>query len=196
MSLNLRGSNQYFDAEAGLHHNLHRYFDSDAGRYLTPDPSGQAGWVTALASATGAIAFAIVAYDIVAGIINAAIQVNNAKCVRGLRLIGEKLAKQVSDGLTTGLVGLLVGGAAAKVGRGPGYSEARYLATVAVYYEIRKLWDASKGNAGLRNIFGMSKSQLISSGTELLNHLSCNIRGGWGAWRSERIRPATPFKLS
>ena len=118
MSLNLRGSNQYFDAETGLHYNLHRYFDSDAGRYLTPDPSGQAGWVTALASATGAIAFAIVAYDIVAGIINAAIQVNNAKCVRGLRLIGEKLAKQVSDGLTTGLVGLLVGGAAAKIGRG------------------------------------------------------------------------------
>jgi RHS repeat-associated protein len=41
--LNLRGSNQYFDAETGLHYNYHRYFDPDVGRYLTPDPIGQAG---------------------------------------------------------------------------------------------------------------------------------------------------------
>ena len=42
ISFNLRGSNQYFDAESGLHYNTHRYFDPIARRYLTPDPLGLA----------------------------------------------------------------------------------------------------------------------------------------------------------
>lgn len=43
IELNLRGSNQYFDAESGLHYNIRRYFDPETGRYLSTDPKGQAG---------------------------------------------------------------------------------------------------------------------------------------------------------
>ncbi len=35
--LNLRFSNQYYDAETGLHYNWHRFYDPVAGRYLEPD---------------------------------------------------------------------------------------------------------------------------------------------------------------
>jgi RHS repeat-associated protein len=51
--LNLRGSNQYFDAETGLHYNYHRYFDPKVGRYLTPDPIGQAGGLNLYAFVEG-----------------------------------------------------------------------------------------------------------------------------------------------
>ncbi|WP_344761414.1 RHS repeat-associated core domain-containing protein, partial [Actimicrobium antarcticum] len=43
MPLNLRGSNQYYDAESGLHYNHHRYLDVRSGRYLSADPSGLSG---------------------------------------------------------------------------------------------------------------------------------------------------------
>ena len=52
-TLNLRGSNQYFDAETGLHYNIARYFDPESGRYLTPDPLGQAGGRNLYAFAEG-----------------------------------------------------------------------------------------------------------------------------------------------
>ena len=42
INFNLRGSNQYFDAESGLHYNTNRYYDPIAARYLTPDPKGLA----------------------------------------------------------------------------------------------------------------------------------------------------------
>ncbi|MEY9935535.1 RHS repeat-associated protein [Catenulispora sp. GP43] len=38
----LRFQGQYFDAETGLHYNLHRYYDPDTASYLTPDPLGLA----------------------------------------------------------------------------------------------------------------------------------------------------------
>ena len=38
----LRFPGQYHDDETGLHYNNHRYYDPDAGRYLTPDPLGLA----------------------------------------------------------------------------------------------------------------------------------------------------------
>ncbi|MEN5360693.1 RHS repeat-associated core domain-containing protein [Luteimonas sp. TWI382] len=34
---------QYFDAETGLHYNLHRYYDPATGRYVTEDPLGLSG---------------------------------------------------------------------------------------------------------------------------------------------------------
>ena len=39
-SLNLRLPGQIFDAETGLHYNRARYYDPEAGQYLTPDPLG------------------------------------------------------------------------------------------------------------------------------------------------------------
>lgn len=36
---------QYFDSETGLHYSYHRYYDPRTGRYLTPDPIGQAGGI-------------------------------------------------------------------------------------------------------------------------------------------------------
>jgi RHS repeat-associated protein len=41
--LNLRGSNQYFDVETGLHYNTRRYLDPGSGRYLSADPLGALG---------------------------------------------------------------------------------------------------------------------------------------------------------
>ena len=38
----LRFPGQYEDAETGLHYNRHRYYDPEIGRYLSPDPLGQA----------------------------------------------------------------------------------------------------------------------------------------------------------
>ncbi|HET9641970.1 MAG TPA: RHS repeat-associated core domain-containing protein, partial [Burkholderiaceae bacterium] len=38
----LRASNQYFDAETGLHYNIHRYLDARQGSYISPDPLGLA----------------------------------------------------------------------------------------------------------------------------------------------------------
>ncbi|MFD5649920.1 RHS repeat-associated core domain-containing protein [Streptomyces sp. NPDC127039] len=38
----LRFPGQYFDPETGLHHNYHRMYDPETGRYLTPDPLGLA----------------------------------------------------------------------------------------------------------------------------------------------------------
>jgi RHS repeat-associated protein len=39
----LRFPGQYQDVEIGLHYNRFRYYDSDIGRYTTPDPAGLAG---------------------------------------------------------------------------------------------------------------------------------------------------------
>jgi RHS repeat-associated protein len=36
---------QYYDEETGLHYNWHRYYDSKTGRYLIPDPIGQAAGI-------------------------------------------------------------------------------------------------------------------------------------------------------
>jgi RHS repeat-associated protein len=41
--LNLRGSNQYFDVETGLHYNTRRYLEPGSGRYLSADPLGALG---------------------------------------------------------------------------------------------------------------------------------------------------------
>jgi RHS repeat-associated protein len=41
----LRFPGQYEDEETGLHYNYHRYYDPRTGRYLRPDPLGQAGGI-------------------------------------------------------------------------------------------------------------------------------------------------------
>ncbi|NLU81349.1 putative T7SS-secreted protein [Rhodococcus sp. HNM0569] len=38
----IRFPGQYFDDETGLHYNLHRYYNPDTARYVTPDPLGLA----------------------------------------------------------------------------------------------------------------------------------------------------------
>ena len=40
---NFRLPGQYYDAETGLHYNRFRYYSPDIGRYIRPDPIGQAG---------------------------------------------------------------------------------------------------------------------------------------------------------
>ncbi|WP_447871319.1 RHS repeat-associated core domain-containing protein [Serratia fonticola] len=39
----LRYAGQYLDEETGLHYNTHRYYESEVGRFTTPDPIGLAG---------------------------------------------------------------------------------------------------------------------------------------------------------
>ena len=41
----LRFAGQYADEESGLHYNRHRYYDSETGQYLSPDPIGLLGGV-------------------------------------------------------------------------------------------------------------------------------------------------------
>jgi RHS repeat-associated protein len=43
----LRFLGQYEDEETGLYYNRHRYYDADAGRYITQDPIGLAGGLNA-----------------------------------------------------------------------------------------------------------------------------------------------------
>ena len=49
----LRLAGQYFDPETGLHDNLLRSYDPDAGRYLEPDPLGLAAGLNPFAYADG-----------------------------------------------------------------------------------------------------------------------------------------------
>ncbi|WP_445367704.1 RHS repeat-associated core domain-containing protein [Methylomonas sp. BW4-1] len=39
----LRFQGQYYDAETGLHYNLNRYYDPNAGRFIHQDPIGLEG---------------------------------------------------------------------------------------------------------------------------------------------------------
>jgi RHS repeat-associated protein len=42
---NLRFQGQYLDRDTGLHYNTFRFFDPDAGRFVSPDPIGLMGGV-------------------------------------------------------------------------------------------------------------------------------------------------------
>ncbi|MDT4331882.1 RHS repeat domain-containing protein [Methylomonas sp. MED-D] len=43
--LNLRFPGQYYDAETGLHYNMHRYYQPKTGRYISSDPIGVLGGI-------------------------------------------------------------------------------------------------------------------------------------------------------
>ena len=45
LSCNLRFAGQYEDEESGLHYNRFRYYDTETGQYLSPDPIGLLGGV-------------------------------------------------------------------------------------------------------------------------------------------------------
>jgi RHS repeat-associated protein len=40
LTLNIRLAGQYYDAETGLHYNIHRYFNPQTHQYISPDPLG------------------------------------------------------------------------------------------------------------------------------------------------------------
>lgn len=49
----VRFQGQYFDEETGFYYNFHRYYDPEAGVYLTPDPIGLLGGMDLFAYANG-----------------------------------------------------------------------------------------------------------------------------------------------
>jgi RHS repeat-associated protein len=54
----LRFQGQYEDPETGLYYNRHRYYDPDAGRYITQDPIGLLGGVNSYQFAPNSIVWA------------------------------------------------------------------------------------------------------------------------------------------
>ncbi|MEI2768670.1 MAG: RHS repeat-associated core domain-containing protein [Nitrosomonas sp.] len=56
LEYNPRFPGQYFDKETNLHYNYFRHYESETGRYISPDPMGIAGggitWILIIVGAT------------------------------------------------------------------------------------------------------------------------------------------------
>ena len=112
---NFRFPGQYYDQEAGLHYNYHRYYDPATGRYLTPDPIGLLGGINLWTYAennsinnTDPLGLSSFSFLDFVSAVNASISANGPYALTGTIIGGT--AGTIVAGFPGGVVGGIVGG--------------------------------------------------------------------------------------